>query len=291
MFGSEEPGDEVSAPHADPNAHAPHGVLDRRVGRSIFGHDAGLYDRARSAYPPALYDALAARVPERPRILEIGAGTGLATAGLLALDPSRLVLVEPDAGMAALLAKRFAPPVAEVMCRPFLEAPEEGSFDLVACAAAFHWLDPEPALARIAELLAPLGCCALWWNSYFGHGLPDPFGDTVLAMLLSEEVALPPSYVQGRHYAFDQAHHLGVLRGAGFAAVENSVYSVKRHVDATAARELFATFSFIEVLGAPERGRILDLIGKIVDRDFDGRAEMTCATSLFAASHSETKLG
>lgn len=281
----------MNAPPADPNADAPHGVLDRQVGRSIFGHDAWLYDRARSAYPTALYDVLATRVPKRPRVLEIGAGTGLATAGLLGLDPSRLVLVEPDAGMAALLAQRFAPGVAEVLCAPFLEAPEEGPFDLLACAAAFHWLEPGPALARIAGLLAPRGCCALWWNSYFGHGLPDPFGDTVLAMLLSEEVALPPSYVRGRHYAFDRAHHLGALQRAGFDAVEHSAYSVKRNVDATEARELFATFSFIEVLGTPERRRILGKIGKIVDREFNGRAEVVCATSLFAASRSESKPG
>lgn len=38
-----------------------------------------------------------------PAILEIGAGTGLATRDLLALGPGAIVVVEPDAQMAGFL--------------------------------------------------------------------------------------------------------------------------------------------------------------------------------------------
>ncbi len=49
--------------------------------RKTFGEDAELYDRVRPTYPPGLYDELAALLGdvERPRVLEIGSGTGQAT--------------------------------------------------------------------------------------------------------------------------------------------------------------------------------------------------------------------
>ncbi|WP_423141773.1 class I SAM-dependent methyltransferase [Parablastomonas sp. CN1-191] len=251
------------------------------MGRSVFGRDAALYDRARSAYPGALYAAIAARLPAGPRVLEIGAGTGLATRGLAGLEPSRLVLVEPDRGMADFLATRFPAPQAEVICAPFIDAPVKGRFDLVACAAAFHWLDPDAAFARIAGLLNSGGICALWWNSYFGHGLPDPFGEAVAAFLREEAIVLPPSYVGGRHYAFDTDHHAGAMAAAGFGAIESRVFSAPRAFDAWSARDLYATFSFIEVLTPVRRSRILDGIGRIVDDRFGGHATAVCATALY----------
>jgi SAM-dependent methyltransferase len=271
----------MSAPPPGSSHHAPPGVLDRAVGRSIFGHDAALYDRARSAYPEGLYEAIAARLPAHPRVIEIGAGTGLATRGLAGLMPSRLVLVEPDPGMAAFLSERFPPPQAEVVNAPFLEALVMGTFDLAACAAAFHWLEPGAAFARISELLAPGGVGALWWNSYFGHGLPDPFGEAVQSFLSSEEVVLPPSYVGGRHYAFDREHHLSAFENAGFKEGEAHLFSATRVLDGRGARDLYATFSFIEVLAPAPRERVLSGLERIVERDFGGAADTVLATALY----------
>ena len=258
--------------------------LDRRVGRSIFGQDAAGYDRSRSDYPAGLYEAVGRRAARRPRIAEIGTGTGLATAGLLSLEPRRLALVEADAGMAAFLASRFAATGAEVIRAPFPDAPLEGPFDLMACAAAFHWLEAGPALERIMELLVPGGVWAVWWNGYFGHGLNDPFGDRVGALLLEQDVALPTSYVGRRHYAFDADFHRAQLRDAGFEGVQHFAFESRRMFSADDARALYATFSFIQVLAPPDRTRILDGIGRIVEEEFAGNAAGVCATSLFLSS-------
>jgi SAM-dependent methyltransferase len=65
--------------------------------RKTFGEDAELYDRVRPTYPPALYDELSAPLGdvERPRVLEIGCGTGQATA-FHWLDPA--IRVSKSAG-------------------------------------------------------------------------------------------------------------------------------------------------------------------------------------------------
>ncbi|NUS54743.1 MAG: SAM-dependent methyltransferase, partial [Streptomycetaceae bacterium] len=59
-----------------------------------FGEAADLYERYRPGYPAALYAHIAAAVPG-PRVLEIGAGTGIATRQLLAVGLD-VVALEPD---------------------------------------------------------------------------------------------------------------------------------------------------------------------------------------------------
>ena len=52
--------------------------------RATFDTVADVYHRVRPGYPPALFDDLFAMLPDRPRIVEVGPGTGQATRDLLA---------------------------------------------------------------------------------------------------------------------------------------------------------------------------------------------------------------
>ena len=40
----------------------------------------------------------------------------------------------------------------------------EASFDLVASATAWHWVDPTVAMPKAAAILRPAGTLALFWN-------------------------------------------------------------------------------------------------------------------------------
>ncbi|MDH6117322.1 hypothetical protein ABH930_001693 [Kitasatospora sp. GAS204A] len=74
---------------------------DRRMS---FNAAASTYQRGRPPYPAAVFDLLAGRCGLRPgtRVLEIGAGTGLATGPLLAAG-AHVVAVEPGENLAAIL--------------------------------------------------------------------------------------------------------------------------------------------------------------------------------------------
>src|SRR3546814_814536 len=111
------------------------GKLDRLVGRSAFGADATGYHDARSGYPDELFSYLSRLAVPNPRILEIGAGTGHATQGLLTLGPSRLTVVEPDPRLCQFLQDRFSSSNSHVVCGTFPGVDVEGPFDLIACAA------------------------------------------------------------------------------------------------------------------------------------------------------------
>ncbi|MFZ5743983.1 MAG: class I SAM-dependent methyltransferase [Pseudomonadota bacterium] len=257
--------------------------LDRQVGRSAFGSDAAQYDRARSGYPAELFGFLASQCGQKPKIAEIGAGTGIASAGLLDLNPTSLTLIEPDPRLCEFLSKRFANDPVAIVCATFPTDTVEESFDLVACAAAFHWMEPLEALARIRSMLTPGGTWAMWWNCYFGHGIADPFSDRLAQIMFEEGVALPPSYRNGAHYAFDIDHHIGMLDRSGFASAR--YYLFKRHTVYTTkqAVELCQTFSFVSTLPAAHRDHVAGRVAACVDCEFGGSISGLVATGLYVA--------
>lgn len=257
------------------------GRIDRGVGRSIFGLDPAGYHAARLDYPDALYQRLFDRADDDPirAIVEIGAGTGHATAKLLAPGVERLVAVEPDAALAAYLRTAFNGSPVEVVDSDFVAAPITGTFDLVAAASSFHWLDPDAALPRIHALLRPGGYIALWWNAYRQPGIGDPFADATMPLL--EGIDLPPSESMRGHYSLDADLHSGRLRAASFDAVDHQIFRRERVLSAANARALYASYSFVRALPEGRRTALVEAIGNLVDREFGGAAPNVVLTALY----------
>lgn len=114
------------------------------------------YDAARPHYPPALYDAL----PSLGDVLELGAGTGIASVELACRARSLVVTDLGPRMLARGLTKHGWPGVvclAEAL--PFADA----RFDTVCGAQMWHWTS-DPAAAECARVLRPGGRIALWWN-------------------------------------------------------------------------------------------------------------------------------
>ncbi|HEY7076434.1 MAG TPA: class I SAM-dependent methyltransferase, partial [Solirubrobacteraceae bacterium] len=122
-----------------------------------FGAHADAYERARPPYPDA---ALRWCLPEGARAaLDLGAGTGKLTRGLLALGLD-VTAVEPLAEMRAHLpaAARALDGSAEAIPLP------DAAVDAVFAGQAFHWFDRDRALAEVARVLRPGGTLGLLWN-------------------------------------------------------------------------------------------------------------------------------
>jgi SAM-dependent methyltransferase len=122
-----------------------------------FGAAADVYDRSRPSYP---VEAVRWALPERARrVLDLGAGTGKLTTVLLDLGLD-VVAVEPSEQMRARI-----PPRAEVVEGSAESLPlEDASVDAVLVGQAFHWFDPDKALAEMARVLRPGGTVGLLWN-------------------------------------------------------------------------------------------------------------------------------
>ncbi|MEU1809319.1 class I SAM-dependent methyltransferase [Micromonospora aurantiaca (nom. illeg.)] len=129
-----------------------------------FGAAAAEYDRFRPRYPEAalrwaldgLHDA---------QVVDLGAGTGILTRGLLALTGpvAQVVPVEPDPGMRARLADATPGTTALAGSAEAVPLPDR-SADAVLVGQAYHWFDRERAHAEVARVLRPGGTFAPVWN-------------------------------------------------------------------------------------------------------------------------------
>lgn len=117
-----------------------------------------LYEAYRTGYSDDLYERVLAAAPDRPRVLDLAAGTGLSTQPL-ADEARRLVAADVGADMLARNPARHRV-LARAERLPFAA----DSFELVTCAQAFHWLDPEPTYRELHRVLASDGLAAVWWK-------------------------------------------------------------------------------------------------------------------------------
>ena len=136
-------------------------MADGRQRRSLsFGSQAAAYERGRPSYPPDAIDWL---LPAGARdVLDLGAGTGKLTTRLVerGLD---VIAVDPIAEMLEVL--RGALPDTPALLGTAEHIPlEDDSVDAVLVAQAWHWFDPERAIAEVARVLRPGGRLGLVWN-------------------------------------------------------------------------------------------------------------------------------
>jgi len=125
-----------------------------------FDAGPGAYARFRPGYPPA---AVRAALPGDARdVLDLGAGTGKLTESLLGRG-LQVTAVEPLPGMLAELSRRFPQATAVPGSAEDIPLPD-GAVDCVVVGQAFHWFDPDRALAEIARVLRPGGTVSLLWN-------------------------------------------------------------------------------------------------------------------------------
>jgi SAM-dependent methyltransferase len=130
--------------------------------RETFDNVAEIYDRIRPRYPAALFEELFARLPESPAVVEVGPGTGQATAGLLERG-AQVTAIELGPNLAERLRSNFAGhDRLKVLVSSFEDsALASHSFDALVSATAYHWVPAEFRVAKPAEFLRPGGWVAI----------------------------------------------------------------------------------------------------------------------------------
>jgi SAM-dependent methyltransferase len=245
--------------------------------------DPGGYRLARPAYPDWVFEVLCERCGLAPKsaTFEIGPGTGTATRPLLELGANPLVAVEPDDRLAAFLRETIADDALTVVISTFEDAVlREASFDLGLSATAFHWLDEDLALTKVAELLRPGGWWAMVWNIFGDRHRPDPFHEA--AKILLNGSSIPSARGGDMPFALDNEARLAALeRTHAFDHVEHqtSAWSLILEPDQTVS--LYATYSNINI--RPDRETVLTELGRIARDEFHGRVIRNMVTSLYVA--------
>jgi SAM-dependent methyltransferase len=140
---------------------------------------ADRYHQARPDYPEQLYAEVISAAGLRPgdRLLEVGCGTGKATAPL-AERGFAVTCLEPGPSLAATARNNLARyPRVQVIGQAFEDwrPADDERFDLVFAATSWHWIDPAVGYQLAWRRLRPGGHLAIWRSDHVFPADGDPF--------------------------------------------------------------------------------------------------------------------
>ncbi|MDQ1714377.1 MAG: hypothetical protein QOC60_322, partial [Frankiaceae bacterium] len=216
----------------------------RAVQAASFGAAAAEYARARPTYPDEAVDWLIP--PGAARALDLGAGTGLFTRGLVARGLA-VVAVEPSAEMRAQLVDALPAVTAIAGTAEQIPLPAN-DVDVVTVAQAWHWVDVERAVPEVARVLRPGGTLGLVWN------VRDETVDWVAEL---GRLMHPGS----EHDMFSDAPPVG----PPFGPIERRDFAWTHVVDRATVLDLVASRSYFIVLGQAERDEMLRNVRALLD--------------------------
>lgn len=239
---------------------------DERRGRATsFAAVADAYERARPEYPA---DAVRWLTGDEPAdVVDLGAGTGKLTRGLVALG-HRVTAVEPLAEMLEHLHRGVPAATAVTGSAEQIPLPD-GSADVVACAQAFHWFDQQAALREIVRVLRPGGRIALVWNTR----------DDRVPWTASLSSTIGSETVESR-----DAEEPIVASGL-FGPVEQASFPFVQRLVREELRDLVRSRSYCAVMTPEEREQVLARVDQLYDTHAGpGGVDLPYLTECFRAT-------
>ena len=236
---------------------------------TAFADVAGAYERARPGYPQGAVQWMVGDEPVD--VIDLGAGTGKLTRGLVALG-HHVVAVEPLDEMRAQL-EAAVPEARAVDGRAESIPLADASADVVTSAQAFHWFDHEDALPEIARVLRPGGRLALVWNSRDDR---DPWMARLSAIIGNETIG--------------ESDVVPILDESGlFRWVETARYTFEQVLDRNGLLDLVLSRSYLAKMPAPDREPVLDAVGRLFDETAQhGGVRLAYLTECFRATKGAT---
>jgi SAM-dependent methyltransferase len=216
-----------------------------------FSGAASVYEETRPGYPPEALAWLAGQLPLGPgrRVLDLAAGTGKLTRGLVELGAS-VIALEPVRGMRETLARTV--PGVEIVAGVAQAIPlRTASVDAITVAQALHWFANAESVEEMHRVLRPGSLLAVVWNR---RDLSDPLQawlDRIMAPLRSDT----PSGTSGEWRRALEAPHGGSPR---FIPVAQLHTPWRQPIDVDGVAGRVASVSFVAAMDSSARQELLE---------------------------------
>ena len=242
-------------------------------GKTIFDASfdvfAEIYHSVRPGYPAELYKDIRelGGLDSESRLLEIGAGSGIATRELAKLG-GKVVAIEPGSHLAAIARKQTeAFKNVEILEGTFegFESPER--FNGILAFTAFHWLKGEDRYERVLNLLKDSGSLVLVWNWFFQSDSPatDAVNDVYHELLTD-------AYPEQKNTAEVNEEILSILCRREQRIIQNTLfypafmrkYLIEYNYNADTYPKLLNTYPRVMKVEEQKRLRFLKRIAEVV---------------------------
>ena len=245
---------------------------DRRTARATFDAVAALYDEARPGYPDAVYDDLVtlAGIGSGARLLEIGSGTGHATLPL-ARRGFRIDCVEFGEQMAAVARTKLAGISGiTITVADFDRWIAGAGYDLAFSASAYHWLNPQTRVQRIAALIAPNGHVAIFRNHHVQGEASARFNAAAQRIYASVFPEQTQANGLSRTEEILPVEAQEWLASGLFSPAQTRVYRWQQLLTAQEYVRMVATHSDHRLLPEADRALLFEQFIRLIDSEFGG---------------------
>jgi len=246
---------------------------------TIFDSVATEYDAGRPSHPPGVYDTFE---PLQGRVvLDVGAGTGIATAELRRRD-ARVIAVDLGPLMLRAALQR-SPGLAAVIANGVQLPIRDRTVDLICFAQSWHWMTAGSRILESARVLRPGGRWSAWWSHSAADG--DSWFDRTWERI--------ESVCSGVTRSQRTADWGSELAGSGLFNVSDVVTHRWERTLTTADWLLdLRSRSYIEALPRDTRSELFEDLRGLVEEAFpDGTAHIPYETSLFQAERVTPSVG
>lgn len=244
---------------------------DKTIFNASFDVFAETYHSVRPGYPAQLYADIKGLcgLDSSSRLLEIGAGSGIATVELAKLG-GKVVAIEPGSHLAAIARKQTEGfPNVKILEGTFESFESSERFDAILAFTAYHWIDQGIGYQKVHDLLDNAGSLVLVWNSFF-------LSDSVVTAEVNKAYheCLPEAYPdestveEVNEGALSKLHHREqeVVQNPLLYTVGIRKYYTAYNYNAETYPKLLNTFPKIVEVADEKRQRFFERISEIVNK-------------------------
>lgn len=230
-----------------------------------FNSQAEKYEKMRPGYVAELYNDIFKMIDidKDSNVIEIGIGGGQATLPMLKTN-CKLTAVEYGKNFADVCSKKFKLyPNFSVVVGKFEDVYfENGSFDLIYSASAFHWIPEEVGYKKVYALLKSGGVFARFSNHPYKDKSREDLHEAIqnVYAIYMPKSSPPTEYTERK--AFDKA---AVASKYGFIDIFYKLYHRTRTFTAKQYTELLGTYSDHIAIEEKTRNRFFSEIEAVIN--------------------------